>query len=289
MHNYHAQYNVFPFQFTYVGPYDLNKLVTPDCNDGTWALHRLSNLVRLSPFLERPEVFAALNVTMELCYNREYPPHPANRTALCVRIATLFCPSDGLPLPSEAYPTSYRGNVGVGPALHPTSESPDSGNGFFPVDLHFNSALVSDGLTHTVAFSERLIGSGTKAGTAERDFGNISAVPRGGFQTADHALNVCRLAAASPSFPTVATGGYAWYEGSRINAYYTHAQEPNGPIPDAIGLISRPAVGVVTARSNHPGGVNALMGDGSIRFVSESISRTVWRALGTRDGREIVE
>ena len=79
-----------------------------------------------------------------------------------------------------------------------------------------------------------------------------------------------------------------WFEGSRTNAYYTHAQEPNGVIPDALGR-AIPTLGVATARSEHPGGVNSLMGDGSTRFVAESIQRPVWRALGTRNGRELVE
>ncbi|MGC8639974.1 MAG: H-X9-DG-CTERM domain-containing protein [Isosphaeraceae bacterium] len=46
---------------------------------------------------------------------------------------------------------------------------------------------------------------------------------------------------------------------------------------------------MATARSWHPGGVNVLMGDGSVRFVRESVSRAVWRALGTRNGGELVE
>jgi prepilin-type processing-associated H-X9-DG protein len=36
----------------------------------------------------------------------------------------------------------------------------------------------------------------------------------------------------------------------------------------------------LSARSNHPGGANAALGDGSVRFISETISRSVWRPLG---------
>jgi hypothetical protein len=42
------------------------------------------------------------------------------------------------------------------------------------------------------------------------------------------------------------------------------------------------------ARSYHPGGVNALVGDGSVRFVKSTIDGMVWRALGTIAGGEIV-
>ena len=42
----------------------------------------------------------------------------------------------------------------------------------------------------------------------------------------------------------------------------------------------------VSANSYHRGGVNVLMGDGAVRFASDSIDLTVWRNVGTRDGGE---
>ena len=44
----------------------------------------------------------------------------------------------------------------------------------------------------------------------------------------------------------------------------------------------------VNARSYHPGGVNALFGDGSVRFIKDSIAGSTWRALGTISGGEII-
>ena len=44
----------------------------------------------------------------------------------------------------------------------------------------------------------------------------------------------------------------------------------------------------VPASSRHPGGVNVLMGDGSVRFVGDKIDLDTWRALGTRAGQETV-
>jgi prepilin-type N-terminal cleavage/methylation domain-containing protein len=40
------------------------------------------------------------------------------------------------------------------------------------------------------------------------------------------------------------------------------------------------------ARSDHAGGVQACLGDGSVRFFSENIDLTIWRGLGTRGGGE---
>jgi prepilin-type processing-associated H-X9-DG protein len=52
---------------------------------------------------------------------------------------------------------------------------------------------------------------------------------------------------------------------------------------------------LATASSRHPGGVNALMGDGSTRFISQTINSVggtsgygIWGALGTRSGKESV-
>jgi prepilin-type processing-associated H-X9-DG protein len=195
-------------------------------------------------------------------------------------------------LASAASPTSYRGNVGVGPFWDVSSESPDSGNGFFTYKVRASASAYPDGLSHTVAFSERLIGSGDpKRKAPNRNSGFILlAYAKSYITTANRALASCRIAASDPSFPTQFQGGYYWFVGGRDHAYYVHAQEPNGTIPDALadGAVV-PAAGITTARSLHPGGVNALMGDGSTRFVSESIQRPVWRALGTRNGGETVE
>ena len=43
------------------------------------------------------------------------------------------------------------------------------------------------------------------------------------------------------------------------------------------------------ARSRHSGGVNVLLGDGSVRFVRNSIDLATWRALGTMNGGEVIQ
>lgn len=59
-----------------------------------------------------------------------------------------------------------------------------------------------------------------------------------------------------------------------------HNLAPN-PLADNLSLD-------VAARSRHPGGVHVLFGDGGARFVTDAVNHSVWRALGSRDGQEVV-
>jgi prepilin-type processing-associated H-X9-DG protein len=289
LNTYEDVYKCYPFQYAHFGK---GFLPTPPESCGPrGSLRTFSVLLRLAPYLDASPVFSATNFDLEFCTNPPPNiayPHYANATALNIRLSILLCPADADSL-SGVYPSAYRGNTGVGPYTRQTSETPDSGNGFFPYEGTGRAASIIDGLSHTAAYSERLIGSGKLgAGKPERDFGNLYIVTDGCCRDADFALRACRLASADASFPQWFSGGHMWFMSDRDQTLYTHTQEPNGPIPDALGG-GNPLVGVVTARSLHTGGVNALMGDGSVRFVSESITRPVWRALGSRSGREIVE
>ena len=50
-----------------------------------------------------------------------------------------------------------------------------------------------------------------------------------------------------------------------------------------------PTYAAITSRSYHPGGVNALFGDGSVRFIKSSINGVTWRSLGSVGGGEILD
>ena len=44
----------------------------------------------------------------------------------------------------------------------------------------------------------------------------------------------------------------------------------------------------VAARSYHPGGVNAVFGDGHVEFYDDAVDLLVWQALSTIDGGEVI-
>ena len=246
-----------------------------------------SALSRLLPYLEQPGIYAAINYSLQ-----NYPVDdvygnfpPANLTARRARVDVFLCPSDDSPTSPGG---SYRGNFGVGPSPAPSTRRYDSGNGFFTLGRSLGPRSFTDGLSHTAAYSERLrgTGGGTQIDPA-RDLGPIDGGDFAADHDADFALDCARLT-SSHWAPIYRAGGEDWFFGDFASGAYCHAQEPNGRIPDAITPLGMSG-GIVSARSAHPGGVTSLMADGSVRFVGDSITRAVWRALGTRDGGELVQ
>jgi prepilin-type N-terminal cleavage/methylation domain-containing protein len=96
-------------------------------------------------------------------------------------------------------------------------------------------------------------------------------------------------------------GHSLWADGSVDQTGFTTARAPNRFDADSLSLgtdadtlstreyLGGPTFASVTARSYHPGGVNALRGDGSVLFFRETINVDLWRALGTRAGGEVVD
>lgn len=248
----------------------------------------LSCLTRLLPFMEQTPLYDSINYSRELYPPADLFPDPVHITAYTTTVQAFLCPSDSL---AGSGSNSYRGNVGVGPSVAVSAEAPDSGNGFFFFPGYATTASFPDGLSHTAAFSERLRGTGDlNHARPERDMSTVDRLPHCLERDADHALVCCRAAAASPSsFPAFVQAGFTWLFARRMYTTYCHAQEPNGLIADAASSVLTHGWGVTTARSWHRGGVNVLMGDGSTRFVSEHVQRNVWRALGSRNGGELVE
>ncbi|MES2791275.1 MAG: DUF1559 domain-containing protein [Planctomycetota bacterium] len=87
-------------------------------------------------------------------------------------------------------------------------------------------------------------------------------------------------------------------------AMYEHDRTPNSTIPDGVRTGScvstprAPCVGThgafndrqitISARSQHIGGVQVLLADGSGRFISENINLATWQGLGTPDKSEVL-
>ncbi len=89
------------------------------------------------------------------------------------------------------------------------------------------------------------------------------------------------------------------YNDERMGSGFSTILTPNSTSPDAMytgtcldedeprrPCIVVDAVEYTAARSNHSGGVNAAMGDGSVRFFSDTINADTWKAISTTHGNE---
>jgi hypothetical protein len=157
--------------------------------------------VRLLPLIEQVALYNSINfdVGASPLVTIGYPPANAtelaaaftNSTALSAAVSLFLCPSDGGDL-FEDGGTNYRGNAGVGGYPSRSFLHPDSGNGVFQEATVTRTSDVVDGLSHTVAFSERLRGSGGHPLRTDRDYWVIRT---GIYGTADDALTSCRISA----------------------------------------------------------------------------------------------
>jgi prepilin-type processing-associated H-X9-DG protein len=211
-------------------------------------------------------------------------PELVNETVYTSSLALLLCPSDSGSFGRSG--CNYRGNTGVGPWFITIAETPDSGNGLFPELEVVRESSVPDGLSQTACVSERLRGAESASAHASRlYFGS----PQSGVFTANDSFLTCQIY-GRPNNPKVYTqSGSWWFWGGKERTLYNHTQSPNGPVPDCIHGQVITSAAMSTARSLHPGSVNALFGDGSVRGITSAINQAVWQSLGTRNGGEVVD
>ena len=159
-------------------------------------------------------------------------------------------------------------------------------DGMFGQSTRIAPANVRDGLSNTAAMSERLRG--------HDDFENVD-VTSDQFRVAAPWTEAaftewCATlsdaeAIALPKHYSNATAGLTWLEGNMSWTRYNHLLPPgrktcvNGVTWNGVAM---------TAGSRHDTIVGLLLGDGSVRFVKDSVGPAVWRALGTIAGGETV-
>ena len=173
--------------------------------------------------------------------------------------------------------------------------NPDNQSGPFTLYAFYRAAQFPDGLSNTVGISERIQGDWLS-----------DVVSKGDYLLADHHIGAIdgrergrymieKCAAEASNFSWESRGGECWMYAGFHFTNYNHCLPPNPKTPDCAfdpakeGLHNRLIhSGSFPARSRHPGGVNVAAMDGSVRFVRDTIEREVWQALGTRNGREII-
>jgi prepilin-type N-terminal cleavage/methylation domain-containing protein/prepilin-type processing-associated H-X9-DG protein len=205
-----------------------------------------------------------------------------NLPAAKARHSVLQCPSDplsgGVP-GSEFGSTNYAANAGSG--LKQWGSLTDADGVFFKGSL-IGLRDITDGSTQTVAMSERLNGPGPQtSGNIESDVQRLMLEIPGGNDTTP---TVC----ASPSSGNCyRERGAKWILGNYGNTLYDHYYSPNAPAWDCMNLQQQKAL--TAARSMHPGGVMVLLCDGSVRFASNFVDQSLWRAIATRQTGEVIQ
>ncbi|WP_460183513.1 DUF1559 domain-containing protein [Thermopirellula anaerolimosa] len=252
-------------------------------NNVSWGVHG-----RLLPYLEQQAV--ADRVDLSAAWDSQL-------VIDAVRIRVFACPSDpksdeirdpggGKP---RLYPTNYGFNLGTYFVFDPGTGRGGNGISYPNSALTFSS--VTDGTSNT------LLAADVRAWQPYRRNGGptVTTAPN----TAEEAAAVTASAAEFKN-----TGHTEWPDGRVHHTGFTTCLVPNSRVPCSWagveydcdynswqegrnGAAGNPTYAIVTARSHHPGGVNAVLVDGSCRFFAENIALAAWRALGSRDGGEV--
>jgi prepilin-type N-terminal cleavage/methylation domain-containing protein/prepilin-type processing-associated H-X9-DG protein len=258
MHNYHDQVGALP---------------------GAYLVYNVTSFSALSmilPNLEQGPSYNALNFSLPYS-------DPSNNTVLMTEINTFVCPSD-LPNPirDRGAQTNYMADMGSW-IVWQSASGPNVGlpgpNGVFFGNSSTRFAAITDGLSNTGLFSERVLADGSNAIVSpQSDVFFSPAAPT----TLDDAVRLCQavdITNLSNQFPLFM--GAPWVNGQHV---FQHVMNPNSR---SCGFfISLRAV--MPPSSRHPGGINLGMGDGSVRFIKDAINVPVWRALGTIGGGEVI-
>lgn len=217
---------------------------------------------------------------------------PQNVAASKTRVSLFVCPSDpalGVVPGSVDYGTNYVACNGTG-ALFDSAGNPTSymkipeGNGIF-AQTPTKIAAITDGTSNTVAFSESTIATVTAPATGSppvdaRQAGMLVLEVAGGNDTTPSDCDTMNGTWA-------ANRGGMWINGHFGNTLYNHYYTPNVRGKWDCGNASHNKA-LTSARSYHSGSVNVLLADGSVRNVSDAVATSIWRALATRNGDEVV-
>ncbi len=262
IHNHESQHRHFPAGYWWSQVWS-----NRESDESTWITHILS-------YIEQGNLDATRNANISGSWFGNSGVDPNVDAIRQAHPPVFLCPADtkrqlaNWPSPGNAFWArgNYVANNGIGPMTVDQSapfipESTVVKPGVFMQNSKLKFSSLVDGSSNTVFISELLTSPG------EWDFRGVMHYPEG--------------------------------------ALYQHNRTPNSPVPDDFrssmcdSFPRGPCVGtypdwstrkvILTARSNHSGGVNVLMGDGSVRFVTDSVELATWQALSSPAGREVID
>ncbi|MDG3008326.1 DUF1559 family PulG-like putative transporter [Paludisphaera mucosa] len=260
------------------------------------SVYAFSMQARLLPHLEQAALQGLVDFNQPvLQVGSPLSIHPASMTAARTIVGTFLCPSDGQSprysgyVGSDVVGANYVANFGTG--LQTYYDPAFVSDGVFWMPHQCRLAELTDGTSNTIAMSECLLGVGTDR------TGPASSISRP-YRFAANASTGRSRTLASPGgvSPTLtdadalsatswrADRGSPWIWGQASATLFNAYLPPNAVVPDTFSHNR----GWFAARSNHPGGVNALFCDGHVQFVNDSVNLATWRGLATRSGGEVL-
>jgi prepilin-type N-terminal cleavage/methylation domain-containing protein/prepilin-type processing-associated H-X9-DG protein len=257
---------------------------------GNWGVH-----CRTLSVLEQAQAFNAINFDVNNAYEA-----PQNTTVSSLVVQTFLCPSDAKqPVTQHDFGQAAGTNYGFCMGdwfVWGGFGGPENRSAFGP-NRSRRWADFRDGTSQTMLAAEVKLQQ-----PYYRDCGGLTqvnnphAVPppdADPYATAPEYLG-------TGSCALKATGHTEWGDGMVHQSGFTTAWTPNRKVlgtpdrqtdMDITGKrekLGGPTFAAITARSYHPGGVNVLMGDGSVRFIKDSIAGSTWRGLETVSGGEVI-
>jgi len=316
MHNYHDGNNVFPMG----GSKNWRVDSPPYADYRGW-----SSLATSLPYIEQAPLYNAINFFFAE-EDHDATPNVFNSTVLASKVGAYMCPSDGYVGINNI--NSYHACFGTttdwpnGPVTALGEESYDydgnGSNGMFAIWLAYGINGTTDGTSNTLLFAEALVGDakgnetrwgGGTSSPGSKYRGNGVTLPQGDGPYASAYLDDCRLNnvmnpnvqlaltacstewANPASVSVISHRGYRWgsfSEGCFFNVVQTPNQSYNICRPRQSANSSDNAAVSLPVSSNHPGGINAVMADGSVKFFKSTVAPQTWWALGTRAGGEVI-
>ena len=307
LHNYHSVHDTFPLG-------ESKNVATAGGGINAWDGWSAQGLILGN--MEQSVMYNAINFFF---VPRDYTYGPTNTTVSYSVISSYICPSDPQMLATvsggtEVAKNSYMASLGITDATDASNGYTATGRdttGLFAFYIAHGIRDCSDGTSNTVAFAEGIAGSpvggsalttayrgnnimnstgqtsnaGTAPGRAiDNGYANVNAI------LAD--LQTCSNNAKAPNY--AGTRNIRWDQGAGGETMFNHFQTPNDPVYKGNGC--RFAANQawldggfsIPSGSWHPGGVNALLADGSVKFIKSTINRMTWWALGTRAGGEVL-
>jgi prepilin-type processing-associated H-X9-DG protein len=234
--------------------------------------------------MEQRTIHAAINFDLTMTLQA------GNTTAMATVISSYLCPSDPSMTPIGWAGNNYRFNEGsnvlyaygeTDPGNLNTMMPPPNGP-FFP-ERSFRMAEVSDGMSNTAVASEKLLGDFNQGiATRRRDIYNHPSPPMP--SSPEEAYRWCEAFDNNSIDAGGESGsGAPWLDGFLHTAIYKHASPPNKK-----SCYFRPVRLTMPPSSQHPGGVNVAFGDGSVKFIKDSIALPTWWGIGSMNGGETV-